>query len=1321
MSLRINPSEPQGQWTQDQWQAIYTQGAHVLVAAAAGAGKTAVLVERIIQRIMDPERPCDVDRLLVVTFTDAAAAQMRERIGRALSKAAEDPKRPTSERARLRRQVALLDRAAIQTLHGFCLWLLRRYFYLLDIDPMFRVLDGEEATLLKVETADRLLEQQYEQADSGATFYALIDAYRDAWGDSGVRSIILELYDYASSLPDPDAWYDRALAMYQIDAAASIDDLPWTPVIVQAIANELLASEALMRRALGLAESHGTPPAVQQHLTEEIGMISELVTAAQSGSWLRLYHLFEPAPKFKTLRFTGFDDDLAKDQIKTARNAAKEVVAKIAKTYFRHTPGIELQLLRESEPHVGELIRLVRAFDRMYTQAKRARAAVDFSDLERLALRILEYEPKDPETSTPSEELQPYFAEVLVDEYQDINPLQDAILRQVSRPHGADDPNLFMVGDVKQSIYRFRLADPTLFLHRMETFRPMDEVTKDVSDPGVVINLKANFRSRASVIDGVNYIFRQILTPGVGELAYDKRAELVAQASFPPVAESAVQLHLVERDPTRVPASDGEDEAHIPDDEDLDGDSLTHRSALETEALVVAELVRQMIDRGDTVYDRSIDALRPTRPRDIAILLRSTKGRANIFVEALRGEGIAAYAELGTGFFWAVEVETILALLRVIDNPRQDIPLAAVLRAPWVDISTTDLARIRVLEPKGELYDAVVKAAAELQDRLGQRLQHFLAQIDTWRTAARLSTLGELLQRIYRDTGYPEYVQGLPGGAQRLVNLNALQERAARFDGFTQGGLVRFLRFVDSLQQQDGDLGEAPVLGEGDDVVRIMSIHKSKGLQFPVVLVANMGKTFNLSDRSGSILYHGELGVAPQWADVNLGLRSKTLAHQAVSEIRRRDAVAEELRVLYVALTRAEERLILVGSVRDGWATVGNWSQGVDVAGWPLPDYMLARGKSFLDWVGPAVMRHANGAPLRSMAEAETGQDLHVADQGVYSDPSRWAITYWGHEAVSALQQPDRRQAGAAAAPDWNQLARGESLGREVDPEVAAQLESHLSRKYPYDVSTMAPAKVSVTLLARELFEEENGIAALPGVTPISQADAGESKTDQVRATRPDVERWSERRVEPFTSRLRQPVFMEEERPPTAAEQGTAMHALLYHIDLKTALSPAAIEQAAKELMERNLLTKGQLQALDLGSVYDFFRSNLGRRIQTAAQEGRLWREWAFTMAYELDRLKGLMGSVDGMAIGGADTIVVQGTIDALWMENSRLYIVDYKTDQVQSADQLLDRYTRQVRLYAEAARQITGINVGGGYLVHLRDKSQDIEVPISIETSEKD
>lgn len=1312
-----------GSWTPEQWQAIHRKGHHLLVSAAAGAGKTAVLVERIIQRLLDPVKPCDIDRLLVVTFTDAAAAQMRERIAQALHEAIADEQRPERERARLRRQLVLLDRAPIDTLHGFCSWLLRRYFHRLDLDPMFRILDSEEAMLLREEVMDQVLEKAYRDAAEGnAAFFRLLDAYGGRQGDGQIRRVLLDLHAYIASLADPDAWLDRTLEMYRLSEEASLDTLPWTELLLRAIGRETAYAVELLTRARRLAALGGADDRAQQILAEEHGVAMGLRETAERGDWRQLVAAFSEPLKFDRLVLKGVKDDLVKARISKARNEAKEVLRKIQERYFALSPREHIRLLRETEPYVSELIRLLRAFDAAYSAAKRQRSGVDFNDLERLALAVLRLDaPGDAGSGTalaPSAEMRAYFDEVLVDEYQDINPVQNAILSLVSRPADDPDPNLFMVGDVKQSIYRFRMADPELFLDRMRCYATEVPPLDAPRPPGIRIDLSMNFRSRSHIVDAVNFIFRQILTPGTGGLAYDRAAELQAGAEFPGSNVQSVEFHLLERAEDRVVASDASADGDASEFEQPDSPARNAAevesllSAAEREAWYTARRVREMIDQGFEVFDRAAGRMRPLQYRDIVVLLRSTRVRANAFVDAFRAFDIPVYAESGTGYFWAVEIETMIALLQIIDNPRQDIPLAAVLRAPWVGLTTHDLAAIRLAAPDADYYTAVVRSAEQRNDALGERLRAFLAQLDRWRSAARRESISHLLRLIYQETEYPDYVIGMPGGPQRKANLEALLERAQRFDGFGQGDLTRFLQFVESIQAADGDQGEAPLLGEGDDVVRVMSIHKSKGLQFPVVIVADCGKRFNMEDTRAQILFEGRYGLGLEWVDPNTGVAYPTLSQRAVKEAMLRETVAEELRVLYVALTRAQEHLIIVGSVTDVGATCARWGSAVDINGWPLPEYVLGRAQSYLDWIGPALMRHRDGEPLRQIAAAEDGRTFMPQDAHVAADSSRWNVeVHWDAHTVVEVEKVDQ-------SAELKQLGMAQPLGRHVPRELAAELSERLEWEYPHETATWWPAKVSVTMLAREVGSEsaaDMNNRRRFGFDVEDPADGIAERFRHITLSRKltagfRTGKSKQKRSDEIAETLRGPAWLQEKQEvPTGVARGTATHLLLDRIDLNahSTITERALLQTLEQMVGAEMLTEVEANAVDLEAIVAFFQSDVGARMKDAAARGQLWREWSFSLSMGIDELSDVWGVT---ADSEREKMVVQGTIDALWQEpDGQFCLVDYKTDQSRSIPDLLKRYRPQVRLYARAVEAIVGKSAEA-YLVFL-DKRQIIPI----------
>ncbi|MDK2784960.1 MAG: ATP-dependent helicase/nuclease subunit, partial [Bacillota bacterium] len=917
-------------WTKEQQAAILAPPGNILVTAAAGAGKTAVLVERVVRRVLDPARPVDIDRLLVVTFTDAAAAEMRQRIGAALEAALG----AAPGNAHLERQLALLGRASIFTLHSFCLKVVRRYFYELGLDPSFRVMDETEAALLAQEVLEELWEEKYAQEAEGAFTY-LLDCYSSAVSDDDLKELVLKLHDFSRSQPWPEVWLKQAGQAFTLSPGTELKTTPWGGKLQQHARRKLEQAAHCLERAACLAAMPGGPDRYLPVLEAEREALKEMALRAQEGSWEELRQsLAFSFTRLPPVRKNEEVDPAIKDQVTRLRDEAKKIVADLATDVFGRPEKELLAELTHLAPAVHALTELALAFSRRFEEVKRARGRLDFADLEHYALRLLLAPDARPGFLKPSrlaEEMAEEYAEVLVDEYQDINPVQDAILSLISR-QDTPQPRLFLVGDVKQSIYRFRLAEPRLFLSKYAAYAPRP------GGGGRRISLRENFRSRAEVIGAVNFLFRQLFTPEVGGLAYDAEAELTPGAPYPEPpagvkgAGGPVEVHLIER---QVPLPDREEEAQ-------DDPAALDLSALEREALLIGRRI-QAIVRGTPerpgpefcVWDKSAQSYRPVTYRDIVILLRTVQGRAETMLEVLRRLEVPAYADLGTGYFNAPEVATMLSLLEVIDNPYQDIPLAAVLRSPLVGLSPEELAEVRLLAPEGPFAEAVQKAAAgAVSSSCQKKLAAFFERLEEWRTAARRGTVSDLIWRIYRETGYLAYVGGMPAGAQRQANLRVLYDRARQFESYGRPGLFRFLRFLKRLQAQEGDLGTARALGENENVVRIMSIHKSKGLEFPVVFVADLGKKFNFDDLKGDILLHRDLGLGPLVVDLHLRLKYPSLAHRAIQVAGREEVLAEELRIFYVALTRARERLILVGSVPNLNGQCERWARTAGVKGW---------------------------------------------------------------------------------------------------------------------------------------------------------------------------------------------------------------------------------------------------------------------------------------------------------------------------------------------------------------------------------------------------
>ncbi len=1288
-------------WTPEQINAITSQDDRLLVAAAAGAGKTAVLVERIIRRITDQD-PVDVDRLLVVTFTNAAAAEMRERIGQAINRALD--REPGS--VLLHRQLALLQRASISTLHSFCLELVRQHFYRLELDPVFRIADDAEAALLQLDVLEEVFEGRF--AAEEQSFLALADCYGGQQDDTGLQELVLELYKFSRSTPQPEEWLSRLPEWFNLPEETAVDDLPWFKIIKGSIQNELNGVRGMLEQAMQTASRPGGPQPYLATLQEDILLLDDLVKAC-AVDWDKLYRQFNSIvfSKLANCKKGTADEDLKKT-VQKLRNTTKERVQKMRRRFFNRPAEMLLDELRQMTPLMGTLAGLVGQFAAQYQQAKKARGVVDFSDLEHYALQILQEMPAavgdgdavdadsavsdDIRPSAVALELRGRFAEVLVDEYQDINAVQEAILSLLVGSGGQSEPGLFMVGDVKQSIYRFRLSEPGLFMDKYHRFAAAD-------GEGRLITLTRNYRSRQGVVDGVNFIFRQIMSSAVGEMDYDTRDELVCGAEYPArpgaaeenavvnvntgciaisqanrlngsaLTGEAVELHLIDLSAGQgaiLSADENDSTAAEEDVSNQDTEPEEDLDALQLEARTVAQQITRLIEEGFQVYDSRGEqkGYRRLTYRDVVVLLRATTGRANVFVEEFGRLGIPTYAELNTGYFEATEVETMLALLKIIDNPRQDVPLAAVLRSPLAGFDSEALAQIRLYGGPGDFYDAVVLSTTEGPEELAGSLAQFLKRLERWRTMARRCSLAELVWSLYRETGYYDFVGGLPGGSQRQANLRALYSRVRQYEATAYRGLFRFMRFIERIRNNSGDMGAARSLGESENVVRIMSIHKSKGLEFPVVIVAGLGKRFNLRDLNKSVLMHRNLGLGPQLVDTQQRVAYPTIAKLAVRDKLRAEALAEEMRVLYVAMTRAREKLILVGGVRRLRDCSTRWCAAAGQTQTQLPAWLTSGARHCLDWLGPALVRHRDGAPLRELAGAATLsmpiQGQAMADNGalpVWGDSSSWRLFIW--DSIIRQQQADALPATAY----MEQLRRLEPVP-EASP-LAKQVESRLNWRYPYQLCQSLPARATVT--------------GLKYMTQLQVDVAGDMQLQPSR----DYQR----------SLAARPLFVQKKSKLTAAERGQALHLVMQLLDLKGNLEADGISEQIALMVEQEKLSRDQAAVVQPETVAHFWGSNLGQRI---LQSSQVYRELPFTLALPTKQVYPEVTGSDS----SDEAVLVQGIIDCLADEGEGLLLIDYKTDRY-TPDTLLQtawRYYSQLALYISAAERITGRGVTAAY-----------------------
>lgn len=1012
-------------WTPGQQDAIAARGGTLLVSAAAGSGKTAVLVQRVIERITDPVAPTEADRLLVVTFTKAAAAEMSGRIAAEVAKLLEsDP-----FNVRLQRQQVLLTRAHISTIHSFCSDLIRENFYKLGVSPDFRILDDNEMNLLRADAISVVLEEFYTRNDP--VFTDLVEAFSSGRDDDRLVQTVNRLYDFVRSHPFPKRWLAEKSAMYARSGAPS--QTVWGETVLRFARDALDYCIALTQNALSLMRGEDAiEKAYGDAFSADLAGLRALRDAVLSGGWDQV--AFQAGgfafARLKPLR--GYAEDPLKNQLSASRKEVQATVKKLAELFSAREEECAQDIARLS-PLVEKLFELTVRFGEALDALKEEKRAADFGDLEHWALRLLVRDTENGFERTPeAEELSAQFDEVMVDEYQDTNEAQDMIFRAVSQREN----NLFLVGDVKQSIYRFRQAMPQIFLRRRASYPDYDR-GKDQYPACIVLD--RNFRSRPGVTDAVNFVFRQLMSEQTGELDYTKAEELVAGASYPPCEAPAAQLDVID-----LSAAETED------------------TIVTAESRRIAELVYQMLSSGQTVTEHGEQ--RPVTYRDICILLRSANKYAQEYARRLTALGVPAWADTAGGFFAAAEVGTAVSLLRVIDNPMQDIPLLAVLMSPLYGFTPDDLAEIRGPARKGSLYLAVSNAAK----RGNERAARVLDEMEQFRALAATMPSDRLLNLVYQKTGFPDLVQAMPNGALRLANLRLLLEYAKKYEASGYNGLSGFIRFIDRLQRNNADLAAASTISESANVVKIMSIHRSKGLEFPVCILAGCSRRFN--KERGDVLLHPELGLGVKLKDPSGLYRYTTMPREAVALELERGEMSEELRVLYVAMTRAKETLIMVTAVKDARKTLGQLATRLTEEPRVAP-YVVRSASSISDWLLLCALRHPNGGVLRDLAGALPGIAVSAREE--------WKI--------QVVRPP------AEEAEPENAVREKEIL---PDPALRERIAARMDYRDPFEALRGVQAKIAASELASRAFAPQYAAASRPaflsrkGLTPAERGTA---------------------------------------------------------------------------------------------------------------------------------------------------------------------------------------------------------------------------------------
>lgn len=1229
------PLKPQNErFTDDQWQAIFDQGDNLLVSASAGSGKTTVLVRRVIEKL---KMGFDIDELLIVTFTEAAAREMKERIQEALQEAVNSESDPV-RRQHFTKQLVLLPTANISTLHAFCLTVIRRYYYLIDIDPVFRMLTDEtETILMKEDVWDELREALY--AENDERFFQLTMNFSNDRSDDGLTNLVFSLYEFARANPDPQKWLEQLSNNYRLTEGLAKSRL-YQEQIRPLVLADIYQCVQLYEQMTQLAQGEGLEK-MHEQVAGEQQQIKNVYEAFLQDRLEEAYASLEQLTfsTFKSSRKAELKE--ISNEVKGMRDKAKKLIQQISKSYFPVSPSQMEELTEKALPLVEEMTKVTQSFMDGFSMRKREKGVLDFNDLEHLALQILTEKTKD--AWLPSEASKHYrkkFKEVMVDEYQDVNQLQEAILYWLREPDDTKG-NMFMVGDVKQSIYSFRLADPSLFIGKYENFSK--------KEGGRRIVLAENFRSRKEVLSFTNLIFEQLMDPAVGQINYDEAAKLIQGFSdFPENEQFEPEIMIYEKEQE-------ESEIEIPTDDILEDKT-------EGELFMTGLKIRQLIDSSFMIYDKKSKKSRPIEYRDIVLLTPTKKNNLTI-LEIFKTLDIPLEMNDAQNYFQATEIRTMISLLQLIDNPYQDIPLAAVLRSPVVGLIEPELASIRLADRAHTYYDAVLAYQASNKDELAVKLEHFGKQLDHWRELARRSSITDLLWDIYYETGYLEYVVGLPAGAQRQANLYALVDRAKAYEQSSFRGLYQFVRFIEKMQEKDKDLAE-PVISIEDNAVRVMTIHASKGLEFPVVFLLDMTKEFNLQDLRNRYAFEEKLGVGIRYMDPETRVLYDTLPFQAIKLAKQNKLLSEEMRKLYVGLTRAEQKLFIVGSYKNKEQMIQTWSEAADHEELVFDPALRLKGRSSLmNWIGYGLIRHPE---MQKYLEEEVSTSL------LQDSNAQFSISWMNQQSII-----EQRQVLAE-----KELVNLDQQMKEEETVLADSLQKRLAYEYPYQASSQTTSYQSVSEIKR-LFED-------PDDTQESRLTLESSQTKA-----------ASRQFRYTQEQLAEPKFLQKDRQVSAAAVGTATHALLQLLPLEMPTTES-INQKLQELVKKRLIDEKVAKKVDVSSILWFFQTELGQ--QLIANKENVKREQPFSMLLSADEVFQDYPNQE-------DELLIHGIVDGYLEEKDHLHIYDFKTDFIlhpddpAEIDAIVQKYQGQLRLYQQAMSEALNKPVENVFLILLRVK----------------
>lgn len=1244
------------EWTKEQQEAIYKNNSNILVAAGAGSGKTAVLVERIINKVVNEK--VDIDKLLIVTFTNAAASEMRERILNAIYKKI-DEIQDEKQVENLQKQVILLNKASICTIDSFCLDVIRNNFFEIDVSPNFRIGDTPEMDLLKQEVLEELFEEKYEAQDKD--FQELIKTYTSYKDDTPLKELVLNINKYISSSPYPRKWIEEKIEKFNIkDFAMKFSETEWGKLLLEEIEEEIIDDIKVLKQEYIKISVDNTLKDFANLLQEDCTQLQYLLDNLDDWDKARKIADLIKFNRWSSKKVEWLDNE----RVKNIRDKTKKSFYSKRDKIFVSSSKEVLQDIKDMYGKLTKLQKLVFEFEDRFMQKKKERNILDFGDIEHLALKILvKTNENGKHTRTEvAKKYQQKFVEIAIDEYQDSNLVQEYILTSISRGN-----NIFMVGDVKQSIYKFRQAMPELFLDKYESY-----TLENANDKGLKIKLFKNFRSRENILNFINAVFEKIMSKDLGDIDYTEDEYLNLGAGYGISNEDLLtEIDIIDLAQDKEEVEEETEEK----DEENEEEQEERIDNIELEARFLASKIKKLVDDKFQVYDLKKNTFRDIKYKDIIILLRSTKTKAPIFEKELINADIPVYSDMSSDYISSMEIQTIISLLKIIDNPMQDIPLVTVLRSSIGGFTDNDLVEIRLADKYSDFYVAMLKAKISVSESLRQKIEDFLGKLDKWREEQEYLSLNELIWTIYEDTNYINYVGILPNGTLRQANLKMLFERAKQYETVSFKGLFNFIKYIEKIDIGSGDLSSAKIIGENEDVVRIMSIHKSKGLEFPVIFLSSTNTNFNMMDLNNDILLDQNLGIGVKYIDYDMQIKYDTLTKMALRNKLKIDNLSEEMRVLYVALTRAKEKIFITGVDKNFEKSKQEKEQYIEMyknVGRKLNQIIVKKYKSYLDWL----------------------ELIYFSDLNKMKDMTNFNV-YKKSELLRNLKNDYSKEIDVLKLIDEN--------AKDVTKKDLDYIQKELFFEYQFIEESKIPSKTSVTAIAhRDMQKIKNSILNEDDYLKPIEIEDFDVEEKRVNKQNEDEEIMYDNENQQAIE-FPVPNFMKgnEEEKVSSARKGTIVHLCMKNLDFSKEYSLDDIKSLIDDLKKKSIITEQEAESINLHQIYKFTKSEVWKKLKNAKE---VYKEEPFYINVPASEV---------LDVNSKEPILTQGIIDLYYIdEDDNLVVLDYKTDFVNKGDEqvLIERHKNQLMIYKYALENALDRKVDIVY-IYSTELGKEIEV----------